>query len=75
MTVVDAKAQQDEHMPWFFTGLRFFFQSKATGSGGLKYMGYCKEGGTEGTYRRHELCKACGIVCSISYRIICSLPY
>ena len=27
MTVVDAKAQHEAHMPWFFTGVRFFFQS------------------------------------------------
>ena len=42
MTVVDAKAQQDAHTPWFFTGVRFFFQSKATGSEGLKDVGYCR---------------------------------
>ena len=42
MTVVDANAQQEAHMPWFFTGVRFFFQSKATGSGGLKDVGYCR---------------------------------
>ena len=41
MTVVDAKAQHEAHMPWFFTGVRFFFQSKATGSAGLKAVGYC----------------------------------
>ena len=40
MTVVDANAQQEEHTPWFFTGDRFFFQSKATGSGGWKDVGY-----------------------------------
>ena len=42
MTLVDAKAQHEAHMPWCFTGARFFFQSKATGSGVLKEVGYCK---------------------------------
>ena len=41
MTEVDVNAQQDEQSPWVFTGVRFFFQSNATGSGGLNLMGFC----------------------------------
>ena len=41
MTLVVANAQQDAHMPWFFIGDMFFFQSKATGSDGLNDVGYC----------------------------------
>lgn len=41
MTVVDAKAQHEAQRPCVLAGLRFFFQSKADGSMGLKDVGFC----------------------------------
>ena len=59
MTVVDVNAQHEAQSPWVFTGLRFFFQSKATGSMGLKDVGYCRAE-RRGACGLHAAVMACG---------------